>query len=144
MQHVQHTHRRRGASILAAGVLLTALAIGGAQAKGAAKGGGAENVGGLGSALTCTDGGVSASAGMNRSGRTLTVSIAVGNDALGADWTLSISDNGAAAGTSNIAYAGLNWSAMQMVELTKGQHVIDVAITSTAGEVCTGSTKVKV
>ncbi len=136
------SHRLTGT--IAAGVLLMALAVGGAQAKGGGvKGGGAENVGGAGSGLVCTDGGEIGSAGLNRSGNRLSIAIGMANDAFGADWDLVVADNGVLASSSHIAYPGLNWSSAQVVPLAKGLHTIDITLTSAAGEICSGSASVK-
>lgn len=136
------SHRLIGT--IAAGMLLMALAVGGVQAKGGgARGGGAENVGGAGSGLMCTDGGEIGSAGVNRSGGRLTVAIGMANDALGADWDLSVVDNGVIASSAHISYPGLNWSSAQSIPLAKGLHTIDIMLTSAAGEICSGSASVK-
>lgn len=136
-------HRALGSIALAA--LLAAGALGVAHAKGgnAGSGGAAENVGGAGTAFTCTAGAVG-SAGVNRSGNRLSIAVGMANDTLGSDWVIVVTDNGAPAGALRVAYPGVSWSAMQTVTVAKGQHVVAINATSDGGESCSGTFSVKV
>ena len=141
-----HTlHRAIGGVALVAA--LAAGAMGAAHAKGGNPGGGggggaAENVGGA--AFTCSSGGEVGSAGVNRSGNRLSIAVGMANDTLGADWVVAVTDNGAPAGSLQVAYPGVSWSAVQTITAAKGQHLVVVTATSDAGETCSGTFSVKV